>query len=291
MSNTGQQHLKPALRPAFYRFDGIHNFRDYGGYSTLHGNRLVSNRLFRSGDFSKASGKDLTQLSRLNLSAMIDLRGKKEREKEPAVLSDSFSPTVYCSEGETAINAPALAPHLEGIGTRQSADDMRKEMINRYSTLPFRPYLNQVYRMYFKVLASVNGATVVFCSAGKDRTGLLVALLHSLLGVHHDDIISEFLLTNYAPGQEARIDSLRDSIQKRFGAGLSEDAIRVVTSVEPEYLETAFSIIIERFGSVEAYAREVLCLDTKIRDGLFANLVISRCDESVPVSKEQNVAE
>ena len=269
MSNTGQQHLKPA----FYRFDGIHNFRDYGGYSTLHGNRLVSNRLFRSGDFSMASGKDLAQLSKLNLSALIDLRGKTEREREPTELSDSFSPEIYCSDGETAINAPALAPHLEGVGTRQSANDIRKEMINRYSNLPFRPYLNQVYRMYFKALSTVKGATVVFCSAGKDRTGLLVALLHSLLGVHHDDMIGEFLLTNHAPGQEARIDSLRGSIRMRCGAGLTEEAIRVVTGVEPEYLETAFQQIIERFGSVDSYAREVLYLDAKTRDGLIANLV------------------
>ena len=269
MSNIGQRHL----RPVFFRFDGIHNFRDYGGYSTIDGNRLVSNRLFRSGDFSKATGKDLAQLAKLNLSALIDLRGKTERNKEPTALSDSFSLEIYCSDGETAINAPALAPHLEGTGARHSADDIRKEMINRYSNLPFRPYLNQVYRMYFKALSTVRGATVVFCSAGKDRTGLLVALLHSLLGVHHDDMISEFLLTNQGPDQEARINSLRDSIRKRFGAGLTEEAIRVVTGVEPEYLETAFQQIIERFGSVETYAREVLNLDAKTRDGLITNLV------------------
>ena len=271
-SSTLSSPRRPETR--FFRFDGLHNFRDYGGYGTIHGGRLVSNKLFRCADFSMVSGRDRAQLSNLDLSALIDLRGKTERERQPTELTGLFNPPVYCCNGETASKAPVLAPHLEGIKTRQSADDIRKEMINRYSNIPFRPYLNEIYRMYFKVLSTVDGATAVFCTAGKDRTGVLVALLHSLIGVHHDDILYEFLLTNNGPGQEARIDSLRDSIRKRFGAGLTEEAVRVVTGVEPVFLETAFSAITEAYGSVEVYAREVLYVDTKMRDNLIAKLVI-----------------
>lgn len=254
------------------QINSIHNIRDYGGYRLPSGGSLVTGKVFRSGDFSKASDRDLAYLAQLDVVALVDLRGNSERESDPTRLGDNFAPKIYHSNGETALKAPTVAPHLEGLNQKQNASDIRKEMLRRYSDMPFRPYLIESYQKYLQVLAEIEGSSVVFCTAGKDRTGLLVALVQSLLGVHRDDVMEEFLLTNTAPGQEARIEAIRGHLHERFGDGLTEDAIEVIVSVEAAFLESAFNAIIEKHGSIEVYAHEVLRLDPANHSAIVDNL-------------------
>jgi protein tyrosine/serine phosphatase len=105
----------------------------------------------------------------------------------------------------------------------------------------------------------------VFCTAGKDRTGFIVAVLQTLLGVHPDDVMAEYLLTNSAPDSDAQVERLRSQIEHRFGKGLPEEAIQIVTRVEPIFLTRAFNAVRERYGSIEEYADAALrCPSQKI---------------------------
>jgi protein tyrosine/serine phosphatase len=113
---------------------------------------------------------------------------------------------------------------------------------------------------------------VVYCSAGKDRTGLLVALLHTMLGVHPDDVMHDYLLTNTVSNNERRIEALRNEVAKRFGS-LSDDAIRVVLSVEPSYLAAAFDEIRERSGTFENYLEYGLGITPELREAIAAKLI------------------
>jgi protein tyrosine/serine phosphatase len=82
-----------------------------------------------------------------------------------------------------------------------------------------------------------------------------VALIHHLLGVHHDDLVEDYLLTNTAGNIEARIASQSHSLAD---LKLDDATMRVVLGVEAVYLDTAFAAIRERHGSIEAYAETVL---------------------------------
>ena len=116
------------------------------------------------------------------------------------------------------------------------------------------------------------GASLVNCMAGKDRTGITVAALHLAVGVHRDDIIEDYLLTNSAGDVEARIASGIETITAMAGT-VDEDVLRVLMGVEPEYLESAFRMMAERHGSTDGYLRDVLGADDALRGRLKESLV------------------
>jgi protein tyrosine/serine phosphatase len=247
----------------------VHNLRDYGGYRRPAGGRLRSGILFRSGELCGATQADLETIASLRLSAVIDLRGRSERENSPSRSLPGPPIAVICTTGETV----TIAPHIAAIEEAFDASSARRNMRKRYSELPFRPALVEVYRRYFQVLSSSAEPTLVNCTAGKDRTGVLVALLHLALGVHVDDVFADYLLTNEAGNAQARVSALKHDLQRRFGADLSDEAVKVVTSVEPVFLQTAFDAMTTRHGSVDAYLREVLGVTPRILSALNEQLV------------------
>jgi protein-tyrosine phosphatase len=251
---------------------GIHNLRDFGGYPVPGGSRLMRARLFRSGELAKATAQDWKLLRSLQLGSVFDLRGADERRDAPCQFPPELAPRVYYSDGNTA-HAHA-APHVEASARALNADDARERMRRGYLSMPFRPTLIDLYSRYFHALATSPAATLIFCTAGKDRTGLAVALVQTAMGVHRDDILADYLLTNSAAGNDARVAALRKDLDERFGGKLSEDAIRVVTSVEPQYLDAAFDAIVDRHGSIGKYLAESLGVTPAVRDQLTTRLLM-----------------
>ncbi len=237
-------------------FRGIHNFRDYGGYAAADGARVKPGQLFRSGQHIDATDDDLSNVASLNLSVVIDLRGNSERADAPCPRPAGFGAQVVFADGETADRV--IAPHLDATLPVSTADDAHQAMVRLYQTMPFRPYLVQVFGGYFDALAKDEGPTLVHCLAGKDRTGVIVALLHDLLGVHQDDLMADYLLTNVAGNPEARIAAAAATVRAHFGAAMDDAAVRTLMSVHPEYLHAAFRAIDTEHGGLAAYRRDVL---------------------------------
>lgn len=245
----------------FVTTENIRNLRDFGGYSLAGNGTIVSGRLFRSGDTADASEADLAMLQRMAPRVLADLRGTSERDKAPCRWPKGLDARLVEPHGESA----RMAFHEEAAAEVTDAATMREQFARRYEDLPFRPHLQQVYGDYLDALAQSSGASLVFCTAGKDRTGFIVAVLQTLLGAHHDDVMDEYLLTNSAPDRDAQVERLRHQIEHRFGKGLPEDAIQVVTRVDPIFLSRALGAVCKRHGSVEAYAADVLrCPPAKV---------------------------
>lgn len=245
----------------FLTTDHIRNLRDFGGYAVTGGGRLATGKLFRSGDTSEASAHDLSVIAHIAPAVVADLRGTSERAKAPGRWPEGLNASILEPDGESA----QMAFHEEVAAQPKDAAAMREEFASRYEDLPFRAHLRKVYASYLDALSASDGASLVFCTAGKDRTGVIVAILQTLLGVHPDDVMAEYLLTNSAPDSGAQVEKLRGQIEHRFGKGLSEDAIQVVTRVDPLFLTRASDAIRARHGSVEAYAdSELNCPPQKV---------------------------
>lgn len=248
--------------------EGIHNLRDYGGYAVPGGGRVKTGLLYRSGHHADATEPDLQTVAALGLTHVVDLRGDSERARHTCRRPHDFSATVLFFEGETA----GLAPHLEAAEDSVDANSAHRAMVELYAALPDRVGLNAVLRRYFAALATGAGSTLVHCAAGKDRTGIAVDLLHHLLGVHPDDAMADYLLTNESPRNEERIAHGRALMGGKYGAR-DEQTIRVLMGVDPAFLEAARHSVIERFGSTDSYLEQHLGVDAEMRAALIAELV------------------
>lgn len=252
--------------------EGIHNFRDYGGYAVSGGGRLRRGTLWRSGQHHGATDADLERIAALNLKSVFDLRTARERSSHPCRRPDGFDATVHFAEDTSEMHAPHIAAAGGVRAGMRDAASAREGMRRNYGTLLFRPELVEMMRRYLAGLAEGKGPSLINCMAGKDRTGLAVAMLHLATGVHRDDIIADYVLTNTAGDMEARIAAGMATITIVTGEQ-SEEVLRVLMGVEPEYLESAFATIEERHGSADAYLRDVLGADDALRARLREVLV------------------
>jgi len=245
--------------------EGVHNFRDYGGYATAGGGRVRKGILWRSGQHFGASGADLDRIEALALRHVVDLRGNSERERSPCKRSTGFSARVMFYDGETA----GLAPHIEASGGVTGAASAHRAMVTLYDEIAFRPSLTSILRRYFAEALAGEGASLVHCHAGKDRTGLAVALVHHILGVRRDDMMADYLLTNTAGNNEKRIaDALAQQAGGGVMSGVPEAAIRVLMNVDEAFLAAALASIERRHGTIDAYLEAVLGVDAAARAGL-----------------------
>ncbi len=161
------------------------NFRDLGGYETENGRSTVWNRLYRS-DCLADLGDDGWQTFRdLNILHVIDLRSTFERKKTP----------VNAKCGVTYHHCPFLK---EDMGTENPDEAARKFMESMSLDYSFmlNNSLNEMegsLKLILRLLAE--GNVDIFCTAGKDRTGMVAAAVLYLAGVRREDIIADYVIT------------------------------------------------------------------------------------------------
>lgn len=270
MATIGNRKIELMTTDRVLALEGVHNFRDCGGYAVAGGGRLRRGLLWRSGQHHGATDSDLEAIADLGLGSVFDLRTPKEREAHPCRRPQDFEAAVFYCEDPVRAHAPHIAA---AETTRQrTAETTRESLVRNYGGICFRPELQIMMRRYFSRLAEGQGPSLINCMAGKDRTGIAVAMLHVSVGVHRDDILEDYLLTNTAGDPEARIAAGAKAIHVITGR-LDEAVLRVLMGVEPEYLDAAFAAIEERYGSTDAYLEAALGMDAAARERLRAALV------------------
>lgn len=230
------------------QFERINNFRDYGGYAAQDG-RLRQGMLFRSAQHRDATPADLGRLHSLSLAAVIDLRSDRERAESPCRRPDGFQARILFVS-DTAVQA---APHVEAARNVQNAADAVRHMTEGYARIPFRPGFMQAMAHYIRALGEVDGPSLIHCMAGKDRTGIAVAMLHHALGVHPDDWMADYLMTNETGNIEARIAAGAHHVRASFGQHLDDASVRALMTVRPEFINHCFAAIDEQYGGLEGY--------------------------------------
>lgn len=243
-------------------FAGVHNFRDYGGYGVVQGGALKTGLLYRSAQHLTATDEDLLAIGELGLGGVIDLRSDGERRRSPCPRPEGFGAKVVFVPDTAA----GEAPHVEAAKTVQGPEDAREQMLKSYARIPFRPTFTRGIAAYFEALAEIDGPTLIHCMAGKDRTGIAVAVFHIAMGVARHDWMADYLLTNEAGNVEVRIRNGADHIRAAFGKDIAEESIRVLMTVDAAFLDHAIAAMNERHGGVSGYLAACGVTDILVAD-------------------------
>ena len=254
--------------PTFLATEGIHNFRDYGGYPTQGGGRVVTGLLYRSGQHVEASEADLATFADLGIRTVVDLRGNGERERHPCRRPDLWDGEVVFYDGETS----SRPPHEPEAKFDLTAESARERMLGVYTRMPQNAAMQAIFGQYLHALASREGASLVHCFAGKDRTGIAAALLHHILGVSRVDMLAEFLRTNDAPTYDILERQSLPGIEARLGP-LPRDAVAELMEVREAYLDRFMEVVDAEWGSLDSFLGQAIGVDDRLRDALSERFV------------------
>ncbi len=214
--------------------DGAVNFRDLGGYAAAGGMRTRWRRLFRADGLGELTGDDLGVLRSLGIRTVIDLRSESELER-----------------GRFDVDAHPVAfhhfPFIEELPDAQEFDRRPGLLGSQYQEIVTDA--GAQIRATLGVLAAPDALPAVFhCTAGKDRTGVLSAIVLSLLGVDEEMVVADYALSG-----EAML-RLRAKLIVKYPEGRETiENIDEVFSAEPAQMEALLDHVRRRYGSVQAY--------------------------------------
>jgi protein-tyrosine phosphatase len=234
----------------------IVNLRDLGGLPTMDGRRVMPGRIYRSGSLHEMTEGDHRTLEALGIRIVIDLRSSWEQ----AFLG-------YTWPGGRHVAAPLASDEsVSAIYQRFMSGTLSEaEMDDWWTTTGVfdaaGEYPDSV-RAVFRALLEVGpGEAVLFhCAGGKDRTGLVAALILRALGARPEAILADFMQTNEALASPERLEELAARLNRGRGTPVSQQALFAISGVKEEWLGTMFHRIAARFGSVEAYLHDALGL-------------------------------
>jgi protein-tyrosine phosphatase len=225
-------------------FESIENFRDLGGYYTREGYKVAWRKLFRSGDLSNMTGNDLTRLrNELELTSVINLRSNFEIEQKGLGLLTS-----------SGIKYHHVSLISDG-GDREANERRYKGLTNMgefYLQLIRQKEFGQRIIEALEIIAEPANHPLVFhCSAGKDRTGILAAIVLSILEVADEDIVNDYCLS--APYIEMLFNRFKSEPQMDEGA---ESLPEYFWKVVPENMDLFLNTLKQEYGTVQQYIHE-----------------------------------
>jgi protein-tyrosine phosphatase len=168
-------------------FEGCLNFRDLGGYATGDGRTVAWRRLFRSDSLHRMSPADVGRLLEdLGVATLVDLRTGSEREHGGPVPAES-----HCTV--RSLHLPMVDDLF--ADRRERRTPLTTDMGEGYAAM--LTFAGSQVATVLQLLAEPEVyPAVFFCAAGKDRTGVLAAIVLSVLGVDDDDIVEDYALTD-----------------------------------------------------------------------------------------------
>lgn len=234
--------------PPATNFETVLNFRDIGGIMTVSGKKIKEGSIFRSANPDKISKKDIRRFSQLNIRTIIDLRAQSEFKKRKRTLKniDSISLPLDFQQ----ITRSRLKPLLYKRGSENMISDVSNSLY--IEMLDASLY---VFREVMETLLSPRRCPVlIHCQAGKDRTGIICALILLALGTERHLIIDDFMKSN-----EALLPFFKKTLLRRkllsFGFFPLERVLFAVT-VRQRNIESILDRIENHYGGIEAYLME-----------------------------------
>jgi protein-tyrosine phosphatase len=235
-------------------WDGCLNVRDLGGHSTEDGGETRFGSVVRADSVGQLSTEGWEALVAYGIRTVIDLRGDHEREDDPPAelpVEVLHVPFMEATDEEWE----EIGRELEELGELPDVAEATREAYLLFLER-FKPNVGAAVKA---VAAAPEGGVVVHCAGGKDRTGLLSALLLHLAGVSLEDIGADYALS------EERLRPRHDAWLEAAETDAERKRLERITQTPPEAIIGVFKELDRRYGSVDAYLRSAGVSDDELQ--------------------------
>jgi protein-tyrosine phosphatase len=217
--------------------EGACNVRDLGGYPTASGQETAWRKVLRADSLHKLTAADRQELIDLGVSQMIDLRYEEEVAQ---------APNVFAAGTDVAYTNISLISGNMGISTEQLPQNLAEMYMGMLDDS------QQAIRSVMQIIArSKDGIVLYHCTAGKDRTGVISALLLSLAGVSHEVIAQDYALTT------ERLQAIMPALRAHRPAQLTEEQYDMFLGSEPEGMLQMLEYMESTYHGADGYLRYI----------------------------------
>lgn len=207
--------------------------------------------LLRSANLAKLSNSGQEKLLELGVTDVIDLRSEREIKQDgidklPASINSHF---LSIDAGDVSnlkgTLGGSIAESVKMLMSGENAEQFGEDyMTDMYKKMVADPVSAKKFADGLKIIANAKGATLVHCTAGKDRTGVLVALALLILKVDEDLIKEDYMYSNNSV----------DTLQASIGASNGQSKfIRSMLEVRPRYLSSAWDEAKSHYTNVDDF--------------------------------------
>jgi protein-tyrosine phosphatase len=258
-------------------FERLHNFRDLGGYRSADGRTVRWRMLYRSDSLGKLAGDDWERFLELDIRTVIDLRypfeiAARGRAPEHDLLSYHNLSIEHRPYDQSILGADV---------------DISRYLADRYAEVALDGVAE--IREVLQLIATAGSPIVFHCASGKDRTGLIAALVLSLLDVPEEDILADFALTGLATDRlvadylaAPHRSAVPGAPPRTHGEALADEGRQLWPGwgqAPAEIMRLFLADLAERHGSVYGYVVEAV--------GVSPELIAQLRDELLETGAEQ----
>ncbi|KAK2022672.1 tyrosine phosphatase [Colletotrichum zoysiae] len=287
MTDTNPKAEVKLPSPPFHTIPGLPNFRDAGGYpiDAQPGRILRPGVVFRSAEPSRLTDDGVTRLQDLGITHVYDLRSTIELKR---LAHAGTSCDVREWPGAQRVFVPVFRDQdygPEAIALRyrnyssDSTDGFTKAYTDILRTASESDHPNDPFRTILSHLATPKPPSpmLVHCTAGKDRTGVICAIILCLCGVADEVVAHEYSLTDVGL-QDRREEIVNHLLATEALKGNFEGARRMISSPKESMLATLAKLR-EEYGSIEAYVQNRCRLSAEAIARIRSNLIVDVSDE------------
>ena len=245
-------------------FDGLRNARDLSQFDNIKEKKLI-----RSEELNKLSKDDIKKLKDdLNVKVVIDLRTEKERKHKDKIIPDVTYYNLPISNYKDLKNVPdkKLRKHKNGLFPNLC------EYYRRLVSLDKKNFWTSLFNIFLD--NGKDGAILWHCVQGKDRTGVVAAVMSCCLGVDEQKVMDDYLYTNVNTKIPMKYRLLSIIF---FFIGMRKEFLKLFTA-RKEYLESAIEYIKSKFGGFDGFLRDVCNIDDNKKAKLKSYFLLTKVE-------------
>lgn len=232
------------MNKRFIKFDNINNFRDLKGLKTKDNLKVKEGYFFRSARLDIMTKDDQDKLIDLNIKTIYDFRHYDEAIKH--VTKPIPNTQIYILPALNDVDEAVSEDVIKEMMMKNDFSLFEKVLIKNYQDLPFN---NEAYLLMLHRIKRMDGnAILMHCTGGRDRTGVLSALVLLLLGVERKEIVEDYMLS--VEGLKDYYHTLMKEV--KIDEELKNKIIKAI-EVKESYINAMLDSIDEKYSSIEEF--------------------------------------